>query len=260
MHTVRQLDQSLAEKTATARTNGQNMQYDKIKSKSLRKVLLLFGWHRPDWKWNISIHTSVQLVENHHNPSPRSRERRSKKQAWLRQFLNRSNKEVNLLTIPCWPISRWKLLLLSSEETCLFFVQGEGVDVWSTSRWKKQTTKLCRFYLVMKNEVFVVVFIFVFSVQREVIDARTTSPWKLCCYYLLFFVQCPRSGVLRTQKLKIHTLRTQSSKGLPSKLGVGQYIAMHAGPTARNFLLANFDPPGPFICTVFKTSPGFFLC
>ena len=33
-----------------------------------------------------------------------------------------------------------------------------------------------------------------------------------------------RSGVLRTQKLKTHLLRTQSSKVCPLKPGAGQYI------------------------------------
>ena len=56
----------------------------------------------------------------------------------------------------------------------------------------------------------------------------------------------PHSGVLRGQKLKTYLLRTQSSKVLPSKPGVGQYIAMHATPTARNFVLSKFCLPGPF--------------
>ena len=43
-----------------------------------------------------------------------------------------------------------------------------------------------------------------------------------------------RSGVLRTQKLKPHLLRSQSSKVLPLKPGVGHDRAMHASPTAGN--------------------------
>ena len=42
----------------------------------------------------------------------------------------------------------------------------------------------------------------------------------------------PRSGVLRTQKLKTHLLRTKSL----FKPGAGPYIAMRATPTARDFL------------------------
>ena len=37
-------------------------------------------------------------------------------------------------------------------------------------------------------------------------------------------------------------LRTHSSKVLPLKPGVGQYIAMHATLTVRDFFLANFYP------------------
>ena len=48
----------------------------------------------------------------------------------------------------------------------------------------------------------------------------------------------PRSGELRTQKLKSHLVRTQSLNVLPLKPGVGQYIAMHATLTARDFFLA----------------------
>ena len=70
----------------------------------------------------------------------------------------------------------------------------------------------------------------------------------------------PHSGELRTHKLKSHLMRTQSLKVLPFKPGVGQYIAMHATLTARDFCLANFYPPGPFTCIVFKTAPEFFLC
>ena len=50
----------------------------------------------------------------------------------------------------------------------------------------------------------------------------------------------PRSGELWKQKLKSHLMRTQSLKVLFLKPGVGQYIAMHATLTARDFFLANF--------------------
>ena len=54
------------------------------------------------------------------------------------------------------------------------------------------------------------------------------------------------------QKLKSHFMRTQSSKFLPLKSGVGQYIAMHATLTPRDFSLANFYPSGPFTCIFFQ--------
>ena len=69
-----------------------------------------------------------------------------------------------------------------------------------------------------------------------------------------------RSGELRTQKLRSHLLRTQSLEVLPLKPGVGQYIAMHAALTARDFFLAYFYPSCPFTCIFSKTSPDFFLC
>ena len=70
----------------------------------------------------------------------------------------------------------------------------------------------------------------------------------------------PRSGELRTQKLKSHLVRTQSLNVLPLKPGVGQYIAKHATLTARDFFLAYFYTSGPFTCIFSKTSPDFSLC
>ena len=59
------------------------------------------------------------------------------------------------------------------------------------------------------------------------------------------------------QKLKSHLMRTQSLNVLHLKPGVGQYVAIHAALTARNFFLANFYPSGPFTCIFSKTSPDF---
>ena len=78
--------------------------------------------------------------------------------------------------------------------------------------------------------------------------------------YLICFDLEPRSGELWTQKLKSHLMRTQSLKVLPLKPGVGQYIAMDATLTAKDFFLANFYPSGPFTGIFSKTSPNFFLC
>ena len=47
----------------------------------------------------------------------------------------------------------------------------------------------------------------------------------------------PRNGVLRTQKSMTRLLRTKNSKVLLLKPGVGQNVAMHASPSARNFFL-----------------------
>ena len=45
---------------------------------------------------------------------------------------------------------------------------------------------------------------------------------------------------------------------LPFKPGVGQYIAIHATLTAREFFLAYFYPSSSFTCIFSKTSPNFF--
>ena len=56
----------------------------------------------------------------------------------------------------------------------------------------------------------------------------------------------PRSGELRTQKLKSHLVGAQSLNILPLKPLVGQYIAIHATLTAGDFFLAYFYPSSPF--------------
>ena len=66
-----------------------------------------------------------------------------------------------------------------------------------------------------------------------------------------------RNGELRTQKLKSHLVRTQSLNVLPVKHGVGQYIAIHATFTARDFFLACLYPPGPSTCIFSKPLPIF---
>ena len=70
----------------------------------------------------------------------------------------------------------------------------------------------------------------------------------------------PRSGDLRTQKLKSHLVKTQILNVLPLKPGVGQYIAIHATLTARDFFLAYFYPSSPFTCIFFQNLSRFFLC
>ena len=78
-----------------------------------------------------------------------------------------------------------------------------------------------------------------------------------CVTAVLMKQFCPRSGELRTQKLKSHLVRTQSLNVLALKPGVGQYIAIHATLTARDFVLAYFSPSGPLTCIFSKTSPDF---
>ena len=70
----------------------------------------------------------------------------------------------------------------------------------------------------------------------------------------------PRSGELRTKKLKSHLVRTQRLNVLPLKPGIGQYIAERATLTARDFFLSYFYPSGPFTYIFSKISPDFSLC
>ena len=67
----------------------------------------------------------------------------------------------------------------------------------------------------------------------------------------------PHGGELRTQKLKSHLVRTQSLNVLPLKPRVGQYLAIPATLTARDFFFY-FYPSGPFTCIFSKTSHDFF--
>ena len=63
-------------------------------------------------------------------------------------------------------------------------------------------------------------------------------------------VSYSRSGELRKE------MTTQSLMVLPLNLGAGQYIAMHATLTARDFFLANLYPSGPFTCIFPKPLPS----
>ena len=61
-------------------------------------------------------------------------------------------------------------------------------------------------------------------------------------------------------EIKVPSGGNTELKRSPFKVGVGQYIAIHATLTARDFFLAYFYPSGPFTCVFSKTSPDFFLC
>ena len=69
--------------------------------------------------------------------------------------------------------------------------------------------------------------------------------------------EVPRDGELRTQKLKSHLVRERSLNVLPLKPGVGQYIAIHAPLTARDFFVAYFNLPVHSPAFFSKTSPHF---
>ena len=102
-----------------------------------------------------------------------------------------------------------------------------------------------------------------YTKSEETLKKKKVS-LKPCFFTLILFEDKSlsfhsRSGELRTQKLKSHPLTTQSFKGLLLKPGVGQFTAIHATLTARDFFLPYFYPSGPFTCIFSKTSPNFFL-
>ena len=56
-------------------------------------------------------------------------------------------------------------------------------------------------------------------------------------------------------EIKVPSVRTQSLNVLPFKPGVGQYIAIHATLTARDFFRTYLYPSGPFTCIFPKLLP-----
>ena len=99
-----------------------------------------------------------------------------------------------------------------------------------------------------------------------------SKTYEVCCgnLYAKYFnrvvvMKKKRSGFMtpqwgaavRTQKLKSYLVRTQSLNVLSLKPGVGQYIAIHATLTAKDFFLAYFYTSGPFTCIFSKISPNF---
>ena len=71
-------------------------------------------------------------------------------------------------------------------------------------------------------------------------------------------------------EIKVPSGENTELKVLPLKPGVGQYIAIHATLTARDFFLAYFYPPGPshlhffpkplLISPVLAVANTWFLC
>ena len=107
------------------------------------------------------------------------------------------------------------------------------------------------FCLLFVSSIFLSLFLFFSLFVRFLpllhLREQLQYGWNIVLHLLSVCV-CPRSGKLRTQKLKSHLMRTQSLKVLPLKPGIGQYIAMHATLTARDFFLAIFYLSGPFTC------------
>ena len=87
-------------------------------------------------------------------------------------------------------------------------------------------------------------------------NSQRSYPLMTLCEFCELTLDRPRIGEL--QKLKSHLVRTQSLNVLPLKPGIGQYIAIHATLTARDFFLAYFYTSGPFTCIFFQNLSRFF--
>ena len=70
------------------------------------------------------------------------------------------------------------------------------------------------------------------------------------------FLLIPQWGAADAE-IKVPSGENTELKRSPFKVGVGQYIAIHATLTARGFFLAYFYPYGPFTCIFQKTFPSF---
>ena len=95
-------------------------------------------------------------------------------------------------------------------------------------------------------------------------DSQDCAKVHFCvqvCSSLSLSLSATYRNLTFTSEIKDPSVKNPELKGSPFKAwSVGQYIAMHATPTARDFFLANFYPSGPFTCMFSKTSPEFFLC
>ena len=140
-----------------------------------------------------------------------------------------------------------------------------GYRIWHASRvWKRKTFIFTQLKKSRCNQHFFAIFRRIlinwpltYLLWSDLLSpevAISLSDEMFHCHIGSKMSRFPRRGELRTQKLRSHLLRTQSSKILPLKPGVGQHIATHATLTAGNFILANFYPPGPFTCIFPKTS------
>ena len=134
------------------------------------------------------------------------------------------------------------LLIWTQVCTAVFHLPSSRTDMTYAADWAVKKKSLLPSFLVFLS--FIINF---FSLFRPLFVSS-------------FFLIRPRSGETRTQKLKSHLMRTQSLKVLSSKPAVGQYTAMHATLTARDFFLAISTLPVHSPAFFSKTSPEFFLC
>ena len=197
----------------------------------------------------------------------------SKAGGWCRKSRwVRANFAVALVEFPLYFPTSWMGFTQVVPISDHFVFSKRVMTKWSWKRrWQTMFTPV---------SFWIKLIIVMIIVLREVIN--TFLLIIIFFYFFFFFVNmtfivtrilmvalsfvCPRIGVLRTQELNTHPLRTQSSKVLPLKPGIGQNIAMHASFTARNVffvLISTFPVHSPsFFQSLSWVSPVLcrFLC
>ena len=142
-----------------------------------------------------------------------------------------------LLQVPVWSRGVKQITLLVGTNTCCRFQRYEKSAC--LRRWLSYADSLWfmgRYNPITASTTAVTTIVTNYS-NNKIYSLYNSS----CSYYKYSYNQrlllLPRSGELRTQKLKSHLVRTQSLNVLPLKPGVGEYIAIHATLTARDFFL-----------------------
>ena len=128
---------------------------------------------------------------------------------------------------------------------------------FSPPRWCEWVNHILIYFLI---DLIAVYFIGIFALCACIVSSLFKALWVRVLLTWTVSARFHRSWELRTQKWKSHLVSTQSLNVLPFKPWVGQYIAIHATLTAREFFLPYFYPSSPFTCIFSKTSPNFFLC
>ena len=152
-----------------------------------------------------------------------------------------------ILSIECWLCSTLKERTPTHSQHTLHWKQEAN-----TQDKKVLPVKSTYFLLdsAGRSEELCLIFRTSLYWKRWSLDEDAVLPAVILC---LLFGSSESLQELRMQKLKVLLVRTQNFNILPLKPGVGQYIAMHATLTARDFFLANFYSFSPFTCIFSKT-------
>ena len=95
----------------------------------------------------------------------------------------------------------------------------------------------------------------------DIEDTKWRRPGQRLCDFQTTASDRPDRQSTAVSVVLSHLVGIQTLNVLSFKPGVGQYTAIHATLTAKDFFFAYFYPSGPFSCIFSKTSPDlFFLC